>query len=91
VNSPLAAQLARLHLDDNRLGNDGIKALAGARTMARLVELTLTRNNLTAEGTGLQALARSRALPNLASLSVQGNPVSAETRQLLAQRFSGVG
>jgi uncharacterized protein (TIGR02996 family) len=71
--SDTLARLTRLDLNDNKLGDDGVRALAGCAHLANLTRLDLANNEISASGA--QALALSPHLANLTVLDLSSNTI----------------
>jgi hypothetical protein len=76
--------LSELDLSTNRIGSDGVKALAQAPHLADLVRLDLTSNPIGPEGA--RALVESSSLSGLAWLKVS---VCLDSEALLRKHFQG--
>ncbi len=81
--SDTLAQLTRLDLNGNELGDKGALALAGCAHLANLTRLDLANNKLTASGA--QALALSPHLANLTVLDLSANQVGDDGARALAR------
>ncbi len=77
--------LANLRLWDNRLGPDGVAALAGSELLANLTDLDLCGNKI--GPAGALALAHSKYLKKLTSLVVDEKAVGKKGKQALLDRF----
>jgi hypothetical protein len=81
---------AILNLDDNRLGDEGVQALAEAPQLVGLTELRLRSAGIT--DVEAQILVRSPHLRHLALLDLLGNPAICEVaRRALKTRFGKGG
>jgi uncharacterized protein (TIGR02996 family) len=74
LHSPLMARLRHVHLRENRLGPDGAKALAVAKSVSGLKFLGLWTASLKDEGA--EALAASPHLAGLRGLDLQKNNIT---------------
>lgn len=91
--SGAAPELEELHLDDNRIDDQGLKRLAAdmlqgpeggnrCSTVPKLRILSLRNCNITSDGIfGLKEAMRLGALPSLEKLDVSANPFSAKPRE----------
>ena len=94
-----AAGVRELDLAHNRLGDDGVQALADAPSAEGLRGLRLAGNGVTNDG--LMALARSPRLTRLTTLDLANNPISDDgfrallemrsLRRLTRLAFPGIG
>ncbi|KMP12601.1 hypothetical protein UR09_00810 [Candidatus Nitromaritima sp. SCGC AAA799-A02] len=72
-NSERMREITWLDLDDNRLGDEGVRELAECERLVNVQYLNLNKNGVTDEG--LEALARSKYLTRLKRLHLKGNPI----------------
>ncbi|MFQ5449641.1 MAG: hypothetical protein ACE5D1_09495 [Fidelibacterota bacterium] len=75
-DSPQMEQITWLDLDDNRLGNEGVKDLAECRFLVNVQYLNLNQNGVGDEG--VLFLAQSQCLPRLKRLHLKNNPIQGE-------------
>lgn len=71
--SPRMEGISWLDLDDNQLGNEGLKDLAACAKLVNVQYLNLTSNNIS--DAGLEILAKSKNLPKLKRLHLRKNPI----------------
>lgn len=81
------AKLDRLDLTGNRIGGDGVRALAGSPHVSRLRCLVLRANDL--DDAAVAGLERG-AFPGLRSLDVSDNPLTTAGVAMLRERFGNV-
>ena len=72
MRSPLLATIEALDLDDQRVTDDDVAALAASPHAARLRQLDLRYNPISARG--IEAIAASPHLKRLEVVSLDGNP-----------------
>ena len=75
-DSPKMQEVTWLDLDDNRLGDEGVKALAQCGFLAEIQYLNLNSNGVGDEG--LKALGRSPVLKKLKRLHLKNNPIAGD-------------
>ena len=75
-NSSKIEEVSWLDLDDNRLGDEGIKVLAECKFLTHIQYLNLNSNNIS--DMGIKALANSLFLSKLKRLHLKNNPISGE-------------
>jgi len=78
-------RLRKLCLGTNRIGDEGVVALADSTNVSQLTYLEITRNQLT--DVSARALIRSPHLGRLRELHLRGNQFSEEGKVLLQERF----
>jgi uncharacterized protein (TIGR02996 family) len=83
--------LTNLRLWDNKIGAEGVRALANSKLAANLTDLDLSGNKITPAGA--MALANSKYLTKLTNLVVDEKAVGKKGKQALVARFgeSAVG
>jgi len=72
-NSKRMEGVTWLDLDDNKLGDDGVKELAECALLVNIQYLNLNSNGVTDEG--LRCLAHSKYLSKLKRLHLKNNPI----------------
>ena len=86
------AQLTFLNLDNNKISDEGVKALAAAAragAMAQLDALTMENNRITDEGAkALADAGRAGAFPKLTSLNLRGSPSRTQMRRMASSIFN---
>jgi uncharacterized protein (TIGR02996 family) len=82
LKSPTLERLTRLTLNENELGDDRVRGVAGCARLAGLTRLDLASNNLT--DVGAQALALSPHLAGLTVLDLSHNRVGDAGARALA-------
>ena len=75
-NSPKMAQVNWLDLDDNRLGDEGVKDLAECGYLTNIQYLNLNKNGVS--DAGVKLLAQSKNLAKLKRLHLKDNPIKGE-------------
>jgi len=77
-----APPLRALYLNENLVGDRGVRALSQSRALSRLRHLSLGSNFITDAGVGtlLQALEPGGTLAGVRELNLRGNPLTALTR-----------
>jgi Ran GTPase-activating protein (RanGAP) involved in mRNA processing and transport len=76
ADSPRLLEVTWLDLDDNRLGDEGVKILAASAGLANVQYLNLNGNQVTDEG--VKTLAGSPHLALLKRLHLKNNPIRGE-------------
>ena len=74
--APRMQEVSWLDLDDNNLGNQGIKELIECAFLENVQYLNLNQNNVNDEG--LKFLANAKYLSKLKRLHLKGNPIEGE-------------
>jgi hypothetical protein len=74
--TPRMQEVSWLDLDDNNLGDQGIKGLVECAFLQNVQYLNLNQNNVSDEG--LRFLANAQHLVKLKRLHLKGNPVAGE-------------
>ncbi len=75
-SSPRLLEVSWLDLEDNKLGDDGVRGLANSENAANIQMLSLTKNGITDEG--LRQLAESEHLNKLKRLHLKENDIAGE-------------
>jgi Leucine Rich Repeat (LRR) protein len=75
-NSPQMEEINWLDLDDNDLGDEGVKDLAECRYLTNVQYLNLNKNGVGDEG--VKSLAQSKVLGKLKRLHLKDNPIQGE-------------
>ena len=74
--TPRMREVSWLDLDDNNLGDQGVKELAECAFLENVQYLNLNQNNVSDEG--LKFLANAKFLSKLKRLHLKGNPIKGE-------------